>query len=177
MEIDELTLRDFVIWAAKAGKEKRLDKTQISHKFAQAVRGELTKAGATAEPLKSGNANYFRASFDGTDLLISAFASQENWWNEPSDGFMDLVKKAKTTTSSCRWGVVLLRVPEMSGYWIEGASLQETYGDWRKKFTESNMKQIVKQKSAHEFLKLEQLPNLIRRGRLPGSILIKKTAT
>lgn len=178
METSETTwgLREFMHFIAKECRKARLDKTRTSHLFARAVCTDLRDKGhASVERLRSGNSNYFGAEIDGNLVLVSAFASQERWWNTPSDGFMDCVKRAKTKVPACRWGVVLLRVPELSGAWIEGGEF-EKLPSWPEKFNESDIRRLKKAKAACEFSDWEALMEFIRRGCVPRSRLIRKPA-
>ena len=159
-------------------KAKHHDKAITSHRFANALKYDLRKEGLSITPLKDGNANYFCAEFDTFQILISPFASQEEWWMKPSDGFMDYVREVTSRAPSCRWGIILFRVPvrmpdpDVGGFWIEGADFERALA-WPEKFNAANVRVAVKKKVAREFSGKDALIRLIRYGIESGPKLIK----
>lgn len=154
-------------------KEKRREKTDISHRFANALKYELGREGLTITPLKDGNANFFYAEIGRVQILISPFASQEEWWQRPSDGFMNYVREVSSREPSCRWGIILFRVPDGDGVWVEGAKFEKIL-EWPEKFTKSNVKEAIRKKVAREFSDRDELIYLIRNGPDSGPKLIRR---
>jgi len=76
---------------------------------------ELIKQGVRILETGKGNANYFFMEVDRNTWGISPFASHEEWWEKPSDGFRSAIK-----ARSCKWGVVLFVLPKREGVWIPG---------------------------------------------------------
>ena len=159
-------------------EKKRHDKALISHRFAHALGHDLRKEGLSIRWPKGDNANYFCAELDTFQILISPFASQEEWWEKPSGGFMDYVREVTSRAPSCRWGIILFRVPvrapdpDVGGFWIEGADFERAL-EWPEKFNAANVRVAVKKKVAREFSDKVALIRLIRNGIESGPRLIR----
>ena len=128
------TLREALAWAHKEARRDRLKRSEISHRLANGFMTMLVVQGAHIIETGSGNANYFFMDVAGKTMGISPFASHEEWWEKPSDGFRAAIKR-----HSCDWGVVLFLLPKREGIWIEGKTFDEVVLKDREKVNASEV--------------------------------------
>ena len=165
---EALTLREVLAWVSEAVRRGRGEKREISHTLAQGFRMTLEREGAEILWKGKGNANYFIAGIEGVSIGISPFGSHEEWWEKPSDGFREEVKKR-----GCRWGVVLFMLPKKEGLWIEGADFDERVLRGREKVNSSEVRQARRARIANSFSDSRRFIDLIKNPpKKPGELFL-----
>ncbi len=171
-------LMELVAKSMREVETKRREETDESHTSAHTLKDDLARKGLKVTFVKEGNANYFCVEHDGREILLSPFASQKGWWETPTDTFMKCVKER---TPSCRWGIILLQIPDSArkGFWFEGEqynkALEGKTIQYREKLDIPYAKNAIRKKIAQEFANMDELIHLIRNGlEAPRKRLIKR---
>lgn len=111
-----------------------------------------------------GNANYFCVKLDDIKFAVTPFASHDEWWDKPSQGFRQMVAR-----HGASWGVVFFDLPKGEGLWIEGKDFDESLLKGREKVSASLVRHGKKLGILHPFSEIEQFIELIRNPpRKPG---------
>ncbi|MDR4468293.1 MAG: hypothetical protein MRJ68_08340, partial [Nitrospira sp.] len=157
----------------KETRTKRRTKSAFSHKVASGFMKQLVLNGISLLEISKGSANYFFMKVEGKVYGISPFASHEEWWEKPSDGFRATLKRL-----GCDWGVVLFDLPKREGIWILGKDLDEQVLSGRQKINAIEVKVAIANgvaktfESTRDFLALLGVPP--KRPEKPSNILIRK---
>ncbi|HNP64829.1 MAG TPA: hypothetical protein PKH39_12910 [Woeseiaceae bacterium] len=156
----------------RAARVKRRDAAANSHAIANSFVSSLESAGAQILDVGRGNANYFLAEIAGLPIALSIFASQEQWWEKPSQGFRNLVKEKK-----CKWGVLLFDLKDKKALWIDGEFFDRHVLKGREKINFPDVAQAERAGYAIRVLTIEELVNLLSKPipRLGVPRLIRKS--
>lgn len=120
----------------------------------------------------TGSANYFCVEIDGITLGVTPFDSHEEWWENPSKGFREMVARKR-----CEWGVALFNLPKRECLWIEGSDFDESVLKGREIVHSSELHQAQRARIANAFSESREFIELIRNpSKKPGdSYLIRKS--
>ena len=117
----------------------------------------LREAGARILDEGKGNANYFVLEIDGKTVAVSPFGSQEEWWENPSEGFRSMAKRR-----GCDWGVVLFLLSEHEGLWIEESDFDSTVLKGKEKVNSGDVRQARRKGLARAFSKATDFLHLVK---------------
>jgi hypothetical protein len=103
------------------------------------------------------NANYFFMEVDGKAWRISPFASHEEWWEKPSNGFRSSLK-----SRCCEWRVVLFVLPKCEGVWLAGHDFDEHVLKDKSKVNAPDVHYAIDRGIATTFRDLAEFISLLR---------------
>ena len=150
------SLRTLLDWIKHENRKTKEGKRFRSHTLASGFLYTL-KDWTTPIEEPRGNANYFCVKLDDMKLAVTPFASHDEWWDIPSQGFRQMVAK-----HGASWGVVLFDLLKDESLWIEGKDFDELFLKGREKVTASLVRRSKKLRILHPFSESAQFIDLVR---------------